>query len=624
MKRFGIIIYLFCFSFFAFAQDDNLALDKAKPKDAKPHIALYKIYNIEKDTTYVDTTLSILQEYKHNLLRKDIFGLLPFANEGQSYTVLDFATVKFSDLPSIGFKAKHFNYLEKNDIKYYHVPTPFTDLYYKSVMEQGQTLDAFFTTNLSKQFNFSIAYKGLKSIGKYINAITSSGNFRFTTSYQSKNNKYYLNAHFTSQDISNQENGGIKDVYLFNTSEEPYNERERLDVYFRDASSLLQGKGIFINHSYNFKNIAFTHEFSHDYKFFNFSQSQNERLGSAFVSKINNKTRYNNLYNSISVAFNTKLIGRVKAFIEDYNYNYYYNSAVLDNLGNIIVPNAISDRISSFGAEYMYKYSDKLDLKINAKKSFTNQNVENILLQANYNFNKDFKIIANYKKQNSIPQLNALLYQSDYVNYNWYNNFVNEKFNEITLNLQTKWINIKANSKFIKDYIYFTDTSTLSNIVLVKPFQYNKTINYASVKAQKEIKYKKWALDNTILYQQVTQEDNILNGPKIVTRNTIYYSDYVFKKAMFLQTGVTLNYFTTYFANNYNPLIGEFSVQNNTKIGNFPMLDFFVNAQIRTARIYLKAEHFNSAITGYNFFNAPNYPYRDFIVRLGLEWNFFK
>jgi hypothetical protein len=98
----------------------------------------------------------------------------------------------------------------------------------------------------------------------------------------------------------------------------------------------------------------------------------------------------------------------------------------------------------------------------------------------------------------------------------------------------------------------------------------------------------------------------------------------VFKKAMLLQTGVTFQYFSKYYANDYNPLIGEFYVQNETKIGGFPMFDFFINARVRQTRIFLKAEHFNSAWTGNNFYSAPNYPYRDFMVRFGLVWNFFK
>jgi hypothetical protein len=111
--------------------------------------------------------------------------------------------------------------------------------------------------------------------------------------------------------------------------------------------------------------------------------------------------------------------------------------------------------------------------------------------------------------------------------------------------------------------------------------------------------------------------------PEIVTRNTLYYSNHFFKKALYLQTGVTFSYFTKYNMNAYDPLLAEFYVQNETELGDFPRLDFFINAKIKQTRIFLKAEHFNSSLTGYNFYSAPNYPYRDFVVRFGIVWNFF-
>ena len=49
--------------------------------------------------------------------------------------------------PSFGAQAKHFNYMEVADIDYYHVPTPLTELLYKTGFEQGHLLDAFFTVN---------------------------------------------------------------------------------------------------------------------------------------------------------------------------------------------------------------------------------------------------------------------------------------------------------------------------------------------------------------------------------------------------------------------------------------------------------------------------------------------
>ena len=93
---------------------------------------------------------------------------------------------------------------------------------------------------------------------------------------------------------------------------------------------------------------------------------------------------------------------------------------------------------------------------------------------------------------------------------------------------------------------------------------------------------------------------------------------------MYLQTGFTFQTFTKYYANDYNPLIGEFYIQEKKKIGDFPLVDFFINARVRQARIFLKAEHLNSSFTGRNYYSAPNYPYKDFIVRFGLVWTFFQ
>ena len=91
-----------------------------------------------------------------------------------------------------------------------------------------------------------------------------------------------------------------------------------------------------------------------------------------------------------------------------------------------------------------------------------------------------------------------------------------------------------------------------------------------------------------------------------------------------MQTGFTFNYFTKFYANDYNPIVGDFYIQNQKQIGEFPMLDFFINAKVRQTRIYLKAEHFNTLFTKPNFYSAPSYPYRDFIVRFGVVWNFFQ
>ncbi|MCU4188934.1 putative porin [Flavobacterium sp. HXWNR29] len=629
MKKYFLFFFVFlCFSVFSQNDDiDNKGL--VIGKEIKPSIDLYKIYTLQKDTTFVDTSLTINSEYKYNFLRKDIFGLMPFSNEGQTYNTLDYGLKNKSIMPMIGFSGKHFNYLEAKDIKYYSVPTPLTDLYFKTVMEQGQSLDAFLTINTKPNLNFSIAYKGLRSLGKYVNFLSSSGNFRFTSSYFTKDKRYILNAHFTGQDISNQENGGIINTSDFESGDDNFKERDRLEVYFEDATSLLKGNRFFVDHSFklnklNPNSLVFTHRFSQEYKFFEFTQSvANTRFGSSFSNRINNKTRYNNLYNKLGIAYKTKSYGDLEFFIEDNNYNYYYNSVVYDSFGNISVPNSISEKVNMIGGNYTY-FANKLIAKLSVSQAISDQGISNIEANAKYKLNDDYEFEFNYQKLNSLPNLNYTLYQSSYVDYNWFNNFKTEKLNQFTFSANTKWINLSAQYKVLNDHLFFDNTTNNIATLIVKPVQYDKTINYFSVKANKEIKFWKFALDNTILYQAVDQVDDVVNVPQLTTRNTLYFSEYVFKKAMFLQTGVTFQYFTEYYTNDYNPLIGEFYVQNETKIGGFPMFDFFINARVRQTRIFLKAEHFNSAWTGNNFYSAPNYPYQDFIVRFGLVWNFFK
>jgi hypothetical protein len=617
------------------------AEQKAKEQARKAPITSYKIISIDRDTTFVDTTLAIKKEYDYNYLRRDIFGLMPFPNEGQTYNTLDFGLNKFNAYPEFGFKAKHFNYLEVDDIKYYSVATPLTEIYFKTVMEQGQNVDALITLNTSERFNFSIAFKGLRSLGKYINQLTSAGNFRFTSSYFTKNKKYYANFHFTGQDLLNGENGGLTIPSDFESEDEAFRNRPRLQVFLSDAKSFLKGKRLFLDHNFRINskdannNLLITHQFNYEYKFFEYNQANLDseigtgtgafkrfgNVSSAAITKVNDHTRYDRLYNKLGAIYENKTLGKFQFFIENFNYKYYYK--LVQTVGSVTFPNQLKATINSIGGQYEYR-KNKWNGKAMLSNSISTQAFRNFDTNLDYQIDDKNKVSFQYQNISKLPNLNYLLNQSAYINYTWLNNFKNEKINNLIVNANTQWINATAQFTILNDYLYFQDVEQVVNQQLVTPHQYSGTINYLSLKAAKEFKFKKWALDNTFLYQKVTQKEAILNVPDITLRSTIYFSDTVFKNAMFLQTGITINYFTEYFANDYNPILGEFFVQNEKQIGNFPMLDFFVNARVKQTRIFLKAEHFNSSFTGNTYYSAPNTPYRDFMIRFGLVWNFFQ
>ena len=643
MKNLFSVVLLF-FSLFVFSQsdDDNASITKSKTPTPKALFDQYKVISIENDTTYIDTSLTIKKEYVFNYLRKDNFGLLPFANDGQTYNTLHFGLNEYSALPSFGFEAKQFNFLKQNQIKYYAVATPLTELYFKTTIKQGQSLDAFITLNTSERFNFSAAYKGLRSIGRYVNQLSSSGNFRFTVSYNTKNLKYFLKSHFTSQDILNGENGGIINTADFESGDKKFKDKARLQVYLTDATSLLTGNRYFLNQIYNFSNnkaenkYSLEHEFSFENKSFlytqktinttltntNGSSTVFSRFGDSYVfGNVYDKTNNHQLYNKIALDFRSNKYGHFKVFVDDFNYNYFYNSVLVINDKEI--PSMLKGRINTIGGQYFYN-KGKWNGVFKYANSISKQSLSNLDAKLEYNFNDENQLSFQIQKINKLPNYNYNLYQSSFTNYNWSNDFNNEKINNLYVKAKTKFLNAEVQVSSLKDKLYFSENTSTSNQLLVAPKQYGKSIQYLSAKVEKEFTYRKFALDNTVLFQTTQQDDAILNVPKFVLRNTIYFSDDIFKKAMFIQTGITLNYFSSYYANNYNPVIGEFYIQNTKKIGDFPMLDLFINARVRQTRIYLKAEHFNSMLSGNKYYSAPNYPYRDYLIRFGLVWNFFQ
>ena len=612
----------------------NEVVEKKVPKATYDQ---YRIITLQKDTTYVDTSLTIKKEYQFNYLRKDIFGLLPFANEGQTYSVLDFGLKKNYSFPEIGYSGKHFNFLDVNDINYYSVATPVTELYFKTTMEQGQSVDAFITVNTSERFNISLAFKGLRSLGKYINQLASNGNFRFTSSYNTLNKRYFLNFHFTGQDLSNGENGGITTVADFEGEDPNFDNRARLQVYLLDAKSFLKGKRVFFDHNFRINskkggnNLYLTHQFNYENKFFEYNQktvlstvgnTSIKRFGDSYVlSNINDQNRYNRMYNKVGAIYENATVGKFQFFAEDFRYNYYFDKVFVLDSGTI--PSALSNEINTVGGQYEYR-KDKWNGTFMYSNSISNQPMSNLDAKLNYKLNDKNEFIFQYQMINKIPDHIYNLHQSSYIDYNWSNDFKNEKINNIEAVAKTQWFEASLQLSSIKDHLFFSNDATDPQQQIITPKQYDKDINYFSVKVSREFKWWKLALDNTVLYQKVDQEDDVLNVPQIVTRNSLYYTDYLFKKALYLQTGFTLNYFTKYYINDYNPVVTEAFVQNETKVGNFPMIDFFVNARIRQTRIFLKLEHFNSKITGNNYYTAPNYPYRDFMIRFGLVWNFFQ
>ena len=617
----------------------------SKGKKEKPPIEDYKIISVENDTTYVDTTLTINKDYKFNYLRKDNFELLPFSNVGQPYTNLAWNFDNVDLLPDIGATTKHYGFYDVDDIFYYNVPTPLTELFFKTTFEQGQNVDAFFTSNISPRLNFSIAYRGLRSLGKYQNILASQGAFRFGVSYQSKNDRYYLKTHFVSQDINNQENGGLtpKANALYQDKDDEFSDRSLLEVNFEDAENELFVKRFYLDHYYKVvkgndstqnNQIRVGHILNFTDKEFWYKQTDPFLgYGASYQnSDLDDEVEYQRVSNLLYAQYKNNLLGNFTFQVKHSNYNYGYQRKLILDSG--VIPNRIKGDVFSVGGRYQkqiggFKLSG--DVMVNLSDEFSGNYLK---ANASYRLNQDSKVDASLIVNSSAPNFNYLLFQSDYENYNWSNNFDNVQKQDLSVNLKSKKIaNISASLTQINNFTYFglkdnpnpeeDEDTGVSSAKLVTPLQYDGNIGYLKLKADKEFRYSSFAFNSTIMYQNVFSGEEVFKVPDFVTRNSLYYEDFWFEKALYLQTGITYNYFTSFYANGYDPVLAESYVQNSTELEGFHRFDYFFNAKVDQARIFFKLENLTTIFLGNNNYSAPSQPFRDFSIRFGIVWDFF-
>ena len=82
----------------------------------KRPITDYLIISQDRDTTFVDTTLSVEKQYKFNFRRKDDFEYLAFANTGQTVNHLSLQSAPKSILPMPGYGAKTYQMFQSSQV----------------------------------------------------------------------------------------------------------------------------------------------------------------------------------------------------------------------------------------------------------------------------------------------------------------------------------------------------------------------------------------------------------------------------------------------------------------------------------------------------------------------------
>jgi hypothetical protein len=639
----------------------------------------YKIMYLDGTEKVVDTSLSLEGEYTFNFLREDYFEYLPLPNMGEGFNKLGYNFHDQPFTPQMGARVKHFGYFEKEDVPYYEVPSAYTELFFKSTFQQGQFLDTSLAINTSPKFNIAVSFRGFRSLGKYVSALSRSRQFRLSTQYQTYNQRYRLRMHQTTQSLENQVNGGLTNdsTYFFENApnyveadesgnpvlDEDGNEqivfydgfldRNRLGTQII-ADNVLEGKRYFMEHRYQMfpvakdttvYKMAVGYSVSLENKKYKFNQDRPSLyfFENYEVSNVRDSTSFNTLENKLYIHYTDKALGKLQFDLYHHNWDYTLgpNEYEKDTL--------LSDQIKTTQLAAQARWQKDLFGITTSAMGYQSLNkdyaTQALVLDVKRPLVKDILLGASYKYRSQPLNFNFYLAESDYKVYNWDNTHLdNQQFDTRSVFIShPKWGRIQGEWTSIDNFTFLNNTTRLRNLnkkFSVEVLQTDKKIEYFKARLDQRIDFGNFSWVNNVQYQKVNQEkdpDAILSGPialnvpEWLIRSTLMLTSSVFNKALFFQTGATFVFFTDYYADQYNPLLAEFVTQNNTKIGEYPRVDFFFNAKIKSSRIFLKLENISAPIehlididTPYDYYAAPFVPYRDFSIRFGLIWNFFE
>ena len=470
---------------------------KSEKKDSIPIIPIndYKFFLYKKTEKYVDTSLTIYKDYKFNFLRKDNFELLSFANVGQTYNKLGHNFNERFKLPQVGARGKHFTYFEKEDIQYFNVPTPFTELFAKSTFEQGQILDALVSLNLTPEYNFMFAHKGYKSLGKYQSARARGNQFRFSSNYKSKNNSTIWRMHFTSQNIFNKQNGGLtaESIYFFEQAPdyfvvddygEPiinedgsnemiyydgYLDRSRLGTLIFAENSLYSKriysdfkKNVFLNKNKE-SLLAIGYEFTHEYKKIEYIDNSTRRLfGETNESTIKDKSRMYFQENKVYLESYLNKLGELYLSLSLVKWDNSYKDYEEELSDLILELNKNQTKINIKWTKILSKISFEFEygntLKSELSSNFLKLNISLIPLK---NINTNISISKSVRS----PNFNFILFRSAYNSYNWYNESLkNEEISNAQFEISyKKLLKITADYYTLDNYTFFKENANSLN-----------------------------------------------------------------------------------------------------------------------------------------------------------------
>ncbi len=553
-----------------------------------------------------------------------------------------------------------------DEFRFTNTLAPFSNLSYYTAGDQTDGEDFFrslFTVNVNRRLNFGFTFDYLYGRGMYNYQSTSLFNTTLYSSYLG--DRYNLHFIFSKNHMKMSENGGIEDDTYITTPEDLPNTYDPSDIptVLNETWNRNDNFYFYLTHRYNLgfyeepEDTAQLHDdfipvtsFIHTLQYSNYERQyiSYDMPDDYYLNNylpgdtIRDKTSYRSIKNTFAISlregFNKWAKAGLTAFVS-HELRSYYLVDTLDSSENQF-QRKYQDNVISVGGELSKTQGKALHYRAFGEAVLTGDDAGQFSVTGDIDLNFPlFKDTVQLAANGYIKRQNPTFYFRHYHSKNlwWDNNDMSQIFRtriEGKLSSKKFDFSLQVGVENIKNYTYFANASqpyydTDGNLSgyknSVAALQYSDNIQVFSAILKKNFKLGILHLDTEIAYQKSSNQD-ILPLPDLSAYGNLYLKFSLAKKVLSVELGADVRYFTSYYAPDYSPTIGQYYLQNPNdliEIGNYPIVNAYINLHLKHTRIYVMLYHVNESLGNSNYFLAPHYPINPLLFKWGLSWNIF-
>ncbi len=534
------------------------------------------------------------------------------------------------------FSNPYYPYIDQIETAtFYNTKTPFSSLKYLTGGTQYNEEEQFkflFTANVNKKLNFGTTLDYIYARGEYANQSAKRFAGTLFGTYDGKH--YSATGLIGFNNHNNYENGGItEESYITNpprginpntipTSIIGYSGLKSVQVFYNQQYTLGFERSIKVSKDSTQKEYVPVTRFSHTLQYEDSRKRYIEKSAETKfyentylnLKQTNDTSALQTLSNRFSIGlaeeFNKWLKFGMTAYLENEIERFTFMEDTLVN--NKLESNTkLGGKLSKEnGKSLKYNFTGEIDL-IGYKAGDFN-------LQANifgkFNLWKDvFSLNANGFVRSEEPSYFLQNFQSNH--FRWKNDFSKTYKTHIggTFSIPSRSFSLNVNMENISKQIYF-DTLSL-------PSQFDGNVQILSANLKLDLHAGKFTLENNAVYQ-LSSHPEIIPLPMIALYHNLYFHDLWFK-VLSVQLGTNVRFHTAYYAPSYMPATGQFYNQQETKIGNYPLVNVYGNFHLKRVRFFVEYYNVNQLFMNGAYFSMPLYPLNPAVFKMGLTWNFY-